>query len=275
MKPQTVCDMYKYSSAEGTRLLSDYGSEFWKDYVDNFQRYDNAFYRMFRSFWYFMQEPDDDIQKVTTDFTNDVYNHLLINDKKYSELYRVHVIADKDYSITDNYNVIEQMERETTDNDKNTLGERTDKNTDNFGKRTDNTTTDIGERTDNMTTEIGEQVNTDTNTIAGFNSDSFENDNQLTANLGNRTDNSTTTTGSRSDSSTATTGEQTNNSTYERGGQVNNHEGTGTENYKLTRVGNIGVTTITEVIRQHTDFWSKWDFYNMIFKEICAELLLV
>ena len=100
MTMKTVNDMYKESISKGIALLSEYGSAFWQDYVINHAKYDALFRRMFFSFRYFMQSEDDDIATITNNFIEDVNNHLMINDKKYSELYRIHVIADDKYSIS-------------------------------------------------------------------------------------------------------------------------------------------------------------------------------
>ena len=100
MTMKTVNDMYKESTSKGIALLSEYGSAFWQDYVTNHAKYDALFRRMFFSFRYFMQSEDDDIATITNNFIEDVNNHLMINDKKYSELYRIHVVTDDEYSVT-------------------------------------------------------------------------------------------------------------------------------------------------------------------------------
>lgn len=250
---KTVNDMYKESVSKGTALLSEYGSVFWQEYVTNHAKYDALFRRMFFSFRYFMQSEEDDIATITNNFIEDVNNHLMVNDKKYSELYRIHVVTDDKYSITDNYNVTEKMQKETSNNGSDTYGERTD---------TTNETS--GARKDTNTTQVGSQTNTGTDTIAGFNSSGFENDSKVIDETGARTDTSET-----------NIGEQNNLINFGKGSQTDTHSGTGTEDYTLTRVGNIGVKTVTEVIREHSDYWSVYEFYTMIFKEICSELLLI
>ena len=122
----TVNDMYKESSSKDAMLLSSYTSDFWSDYRTNYKHYDKLFRRMFKSFKYFLQEDDETISDITTNFTDDVYNHLLINNKRYSELFRIHVIDDNNYSLTDNYNITETMNKDSSNNSTNTYGERTD-----------------------------------------------------------------------------------------------------------------------------------------------------
>ena len=250
---KTVNDMYKESISKGTALLSEYNSEFWQDYVTNYAKYDALFRRMFFSFRYFMQSEEDDIATITTNFIEDVNNHLMVNDKKYSELYRIHVISDDKYSITDNYNVTEKMQKATSNSGSDT-----------YGERTDSTNETSGARQDTNTTQVGSQTNTGTDTIAGFNSAGFENDSKVIDETSARTDTSET-----------NIGEQNNLISFGKGSQTDTHSGTGTEDYTLTRVGNIGVKTVTEVIQEHSDYWSIYEFYTMIFKEICSELLLI
>lgn len=244
MKWVRVNDMYEYADSVNIPLLSEFGEDsdnvtFWHDYVENYTKYDKLFKRMYKSFRYFLQEPvsrfdellESEIGDITLDFIDEVYNHLMINAKKYEELYRVNVVPDSDYSITDNYNVTEIMERETSKSD-----------TDVYGSRTDTTDDTIGDRED---TSLG--------AIEGFNSNSF-------------TDR---------DRTVISTGEQENSRNFLKGQQSDTHTGSGTEDYTFTKRGNIGVKTVTQVMKEHSDYWEKWEFYSYIFQEISKDLLLV
>lgn len=151
MLTRTVDDMYNVSSKNNTKLLSEYGSDFWQNYIQNYVRYDKLFRRYYRQFRYFMQEDDETIDEITTNFTEDVYNHLLINDKKYSELYRVNVVDDDEYHILGNYDIKETMER----NNENTASDT------------------LGSRNDITNYSQGQQDNVSKTAIEGFNSDSF------------------------------------------------------------------------------------------------------
>lgn len=228
---KTVNDMYKNSVSNNKKLLSNYNAPFWAEYLLNSERYDRLFRRKYLSFRYFLQEYDDDITTITDNFIDDVYNHLLANDKKYSELFRVQVVDDDKYMLLDNYNIREVMDKDTTSNDSNTYGQRADSSSD----------------------IVGSQSNSVTDEVAPYNSGSFQNNNHSTTNLGSRTDSTTFNKGSQTD-------------------QLNN---TGTEDYTLTRIGNIGVQTGADMLDKHKKFWSMWDFYEYIFSEISKELLLV
>ena len=259
MKWVTVANMYNQLEQD-EKLLSSFDADFWTEYNENHAIYDRRFKRMFSSFRFFEQIPVEfreptiaEIEAVKDSFIEAVYEHLLINSKKYSELYRINVVPDTDYSIIDNYNVVETMDKDTSKTDSDT-----------YGNHTDTEEETVGSREDTNTTTIGEQNNTATNTVAGFNSEDFENDRQVDDSIGERTDESTT-----------NIGQQSNSLTKQYGSRSDSHTGSGTADYVLTKKGNIGVKTATEVMNEHRQFWNIWEFYSYIFKEICADLLLI
>lgn len=227
---KTVKDMYT-ALTSGQKLLSEYGADFWEEYRNNSARYDKLFVRLYRSFKYFLQDDDETISEVVTDFIADVYNHLMINDKKYSELYRVYVVSDDEYSLLNNYNVTETMDKDTSSNDTNTYGSRSDSGSDTRGA----------------------QSNSVTNTVAPYNTNSFQNDNKSDESIGQRMD----------------------SNSYTKGQQQDTLSNTGTEDYTLSRVGNIGVMTGADMLQKHNNYWNVYEFYQMIFRDIAKELLLV
>lgn len=272
--------MYQYAKEEDSLLLSSFGADsegfhFWDEYRSKHRRYDKLFNRMFNSFKYFMQKPNQTIAEITEDFTDEVYNHLMINAKKYEELYRVNVINDENYSILDNYNITETMEKELASENTSVLGEREDTNARNIGAKSTTVNNAYGEKEVNTTMEKGSQTDAHVNDIAGFNSPSYAKDNKTSDVYGERTDGVNEVTSARTDSETTNEGAQLVNDTFNKGEQTDSHSGTETEDYTLTRKGNIGVRTITEVIEYHTQFWTTYEFYTLIFKEICAELLAI
>ena len=230
MLTRTVDDMYNVSSKNNTKLLSEYGSDFWQNYIQNYVRYDKLFRRYYRQFRYFMQEDDETIDEITTNFTEDVYNHLLINDKKYSELYRVNVVDDDEYHILGNYDIKETMER----NNENTASDT------------------LGSRNDITNYSQGQQDNVSKTAIEGFNSDSFSDSDLVNDTIGSRADSTDMT----------------------KGVQNNTHTGNDKETYTMSRVGNIGIMTGTDMLRKHSDYWTYYEFYTYIFREIAKELLL-
>lgn len=103
----------------------------------------------------------------------------------------------------------------------------------------------IGSRSDSQT--IGAQTSGTTSKVAPYDSETFYNNNDVDVS-----------TGARSDSQTY--GSQTNS---------------GSENYTLTRKGNIGVMTSSDVIQKHIGLWESFNFYHYVFGVIAKELLTV
>ena len=248
-----ISDVYKQNAASGTKMLSDFPADFWADYRTDYQKYDKVFRRMFNSFYYFMQSPEEEAVDVANNFREDVYNHLLINEKKYEELFRIQEIPDADYSLTDNYDVTENLRRNGTESNDNTYGQRIDSGS--FTK---------GSRTDSGTQTKGQQTDSNTESVAPYDSVSFSPD-KYTEILS----------GSRLDVTGFTEGQQIDSSSNTKGQQIDNLDKSFTENYTLTKKGNIGVQTATDMIKKHKDFWDLWSFYEYIFKEISRELLLI
>ena len=176
-----VAQMYEYAKSNNLELLSMFNADFWNDYITNSDRYDLLFKRKYKHFRYFDQDAyskDNTVEKVTREFIEEVYNHLLINKKRYEELYRVHILSDTDYNIFDNVNYTETRNDNENGNGTNTYGERIDNTDMSTGSRTDTSedmvsaynssnyensskTTDIkGEQNDNTSYTKGEQIDT-------------------------------------------------------------------------------------------------------------------
>ena len=250
---KTVKEMYDNAVSKDAALLSNFNGDFWSEYVQNHSDYDRLFMRMYKSFVYFLQDGTETIDSVTEEFTEDVRLHLLANSKKYSELFRTYIVSDEDYMLLDNYNVKETMSKQGTLNGSDTLGSRADTTNDTIGAVTTATNT-----------TVGAQTNSETNKVSPYDSDDFHNDTGKESTLGTRSDNGT-----------STIEEHTDSSTFNKGEQVDTHNHTTTESYELTRKGNIGVQTGSEMLVKHDRFWNSYEFYTMIFKDICKELLLV
>ena len=250
---KTVKEMYENAVLKDTALLSTYNGDFWNEYIQNHKEYDRLFMRMFKSFIYFLQDGSESIDVVLTNFVEDVKLHLMVNSKKYSELYRTYIVNDNDYMLLDNYNVTESMNKQNSYEGNDVLGERNDVTNDTIGAITTNTTS-----------TIGEQTNSEIKKVSPYDSNSFNNESGTDSNFG-----------TRSDSGNTTTNEHTDNLTFTKGQQTDSHSNNSTESYELTRKGNIGVQTGADMLKKHDSFWTPYEFYTMIFKDICKELLLV
>ena len=349
MKWVTVSDMCNNAKVAEAKLLSTFNADFWAEYKNHSEYYDRLFGRMFGSFRFFDQQPKKfyedistaDITQVRMDFTDAVYDHLLVNSKKYEELYRVSQLADANYPITSNYDVTETKEETIskegeevsgertdtsstthgayedsvtsvhgarTDSKSDTLGQRTDEVTKAYAQHIDQTDETLGQRSDSHSVTQGAQSNSRETGIAGFNSSSYSDDANMSEQLGSRSDSSsdtigqqingkeitygahqdvdTTIHGSQSNSSSMTTGAQTDTVTDTKasrsvsgsdvkGEQTDTFEHSISDEYTLRKVGNIGVKTVSEMLGEHIDLWTSYEFYRYIFKEICADLLLI
>ena len=172
----TVKKMHQITSQNETPLLSSYAGDWWAEYVENYTVFDTIFTKMFKTFEYFDQESGQTEEEITADFIDTVYAWLMMNDKRYSELYRIHVIPDDEaYALTNNYDLHETYS----------------------GTSTGASSTITGQRTDVTYDNMGSQNASNVNKVTGYNS-SAENTN----------DSSDSTTGSREDTHQFTKGQE-------------------------------------------------------------------
>ena len=281
-----IKDIQAYSKEHNVKMLSEYNADFWVGYKANYQYFDRLFMKKYSSWFPFDQEYSEGIASVQQDFTYDVYSHLLANDKRYSELWRVNVIPDDTaYSLTNNVDYQEIYVgtdgRDTTYN-KGAQAD-SDQGFTAYGERTD--TEDLsatkGEQTDteDLSATKGEHETETKNSTSPYNVSTFEavdktevddkehtdtEDNSRT--YGERTDtedNSRTYGAHRDDTQTIRTSGAREDSTTE----------TGSKDYTLHKVGNMGVQTVDDMLLKHWGNWSLFDFYGLVFQEIAATLL--
>lgn len=177
----SVKDMYGYSNTHNAPLLSNLDKDWWNDYVTNYKEFDNVFKTMFMSFKFFDQELDEELPNVTAKFTKAVHDWLLLNDKRYDELWRVNIVNDSEYSIIDNYDIKEEYS----------------------GTESNQSATKEGQRTDVDDLRVGNQNVADVDKVTAFNS-----------NRENTKTSSTSATGTRNDIEAFTKGEQTNTTNH-------------------------------------------------------------
>lgn len=249
--------MYQYQKAQKPTepLLSNYDAEWWADYINNHDLYDAQFSRMFKSFYYFNQSDDREnaIAEVTADFIDAVKIHLIMNAEKYRQLWRVLSVPDAENELYENVN--------GTETTTITFGKKTEYNR---AEKKDTHEISNDAYTDNTKAENGKTHSVGETKIAGFNSTDYQPDKKTDTSNDAYTDSTTTnfgkTHGSTSD-------------TY--GAHIDSDADSGTEVTEYKRRGNIGVTTVSEMLKQHKAFWTTWEFYEYIFKAIAKDLLLV
>ena len=256
---EKIAELYRYSHTNNLPLLgSTNTADFWTTYVSNFPIYDRFFRDRFLNWFYWISFDDTTtIASVYEDFVEAIQAHLTINQKRYSELYRVQVLAANAYDIVNNYDLTESHSTSRSESGSNTSGAREDS--------TSGTATD-GARSDSATTNAGAQTTTETNQIEGFNSSDFTD-----------ADKKTVAAGAHSDNTSVSKGEQinTNSTTVNKGAQTDSHSLTGSETINIRRSGNIGVQTAADVIGGHIKLWTSFNFYKLLFDEIAKEFLLL
>ena len=249
----TVKDMYNKSVESGSKLFPLLNLDFWNDYSKNSEIFDRRFCNLYSSFYFYLQKDDATVEFILQKFKDYVSDFLYFNSKKYSELFRINNISDEVYSITDNYNTTETLERNNTNTSNEVIGEKADTET-----------TSYGSRHDNSSTTLGSQTNTTTDKVSTYDSEDFYNKTNTEDSLSERTDSTSSNIGEHTDTTTSNSGEQTNSTNQ-----------TSIETYTLTKKGNIGVKTVSEILNEHNNFWDSFSFYDRIFKDICSECLLV
>lgn len=229
---KTVKELYQVAKLNEEPLLSDYSAEWWSNYVANYTDYDAMFNKMFKTFVYYDQDSEDTVADIQADFTQTVERWLKMNDKPYSELYRVHVIPDDDsYSITNNYD-----RHETYSGNNNVAGSSI-----------------TGQRTDITYDNIGSQNSSNLDKVTGWDSGSENTRDSSNSSVGNREDTHQFTKGQEQDTSRT--------------------QGTDTHTSRI--YGNIGVSTVDDILKKHSDFWQVFNFYQIIFDDICKNFLLI
>lgn len=234
----TIADLYKMSKQDDDHfpLLTEFTSaqdvNWWAEYVSNYEVFDWQFRQMFKTFVFFDQDPEDTDDDVMEKFGMTIFSWLGMNDKRYSELYRIHVIADDEaYALTNNYDLHETYS----------------------GTSTGASSTITGQRTDVTIDQIGSQNSSNLDKITGWNSSSE-----------NTKDSSDTAVGSREDTHQFTKGQEQDTARSQ-----------GTDGHTLRRYGNIGVMDVNTLLTRHKDFWQLFNFYKIVFDDICKNFLLI
>lgn len=281
---QEIKDIYSYRKEDNSAMLSMYDADFWKPYRDNFAYYDRLFMKKYRS--WFPLDQEGDLEEVAVDFAYDVKSMLMVNNKRYSELFRINSIADDEkYSLTDNVYEVETIEKEYGRDVTFNKGEQED---------SDSGETDYGlhETTDNRDLSYGEQIigveggetlgateKTTVNETSAFNESGYEpvdrrteSDDEVT-----NTNTSETTNGAHEDSDdrtiTSKAHKDETSSSHTSGAREDTTGETGSETTTRNRAGNIGVKDVPQMLGDQRDFWVDFSFYEMIFFEIARELL--
>ena len=269
----TIKDIQDYTKEHNVKMLSEYGADWWKGYRDNYQYFDRLFMKRFSSWFPFDQEYSEGVASIQQDFTYDVYAHLMANDKRYSELWRVNVIPDNDaYSLTNNVDYTETYEESSGLDREFNKGSQTDTEDLEHVKGSQTDTEDLehvkGSETDteDLSKTFGAHDTDTTNSTSAYNSSTFTPTDKTKVEDGEHTDteDNSRTQGSRTDT-------DDNSRTY--GTRKDTTKDTGSKEYELHKVGNMGVQTVDDMIKKHIENWTMFNFYELVFDEIARDLL--
>lgn len=256
----TIKDIYTQNQSENKPMLSNYTGDFWAGYVANYGYFDRRFKKLYTSWFPFDQEAKEGRQYVADEFRADVYAHLMANDKRYNELYRINVIPDNDaYSLTNNVDYTEEYSEETHLDRDFTKGSQT--NSGNF-----ETTFGATSNGESISRSYGAHDIDTTNSTSAYNESGYTGTDKTEVDDGAHTDTeSNTYTGAQHVDSGI------NGST--EGQRIDITDDDGTKEYTLHKVGNMGVQTVDDMLKKHWDNWTLFDFYGFIFAEIARDLL--
>lgn len=307
-----IIDLYKDRPVNTTLLPTRTGFDFWDDlYTNNEATYDREFARRYKSFRYDDFLDAETKAEARSNLKLDIYSILTVNQKKYAELYRVFLVEDEDDPITYNYDMVETTgamhsedsfgqrtftkgsQSNTIGQQENTYGQQT------FTKGSQDMTYGATSFTEGQQQDtIGQRSDTiggvtNSHNVAPFNATTvIPESSDVRTDQSNTTGAQSNTKGSRTDSTTQhvdTEGQRidttsqhidTTGSRSDTEGQRIDTEGSfknehDSDAWTLTRKGNIGVQTAGDILRIHSEFWKSYKFMEMIFNDICAQLLMI
>ena len=239
-----VIDLYKLLTGSERLLPTVTGFTWWESsYTANGAALDREFARRYRSFKYydFLEDNDTTDAQSLTDFRADVLSILTLNQKKYAELYRIYTITDQDMPITYNYDMTETTGAQHSET--------------NYGAHE----FEYGATSETKGAQINEYgAQTDTHKTAPFNTTTPAVESQ------DETASYSDTDGQRTDTALAHTDtDKAHKDEYD------------SDEWTLTRRGNIGVQTSADIARIFENFWINNKFMLLIFEDICKQLLLI
>ena len=282
----TIGDIYNKNKTDQTLMLSNYPADFWKPYRDNNTYFDRRFKTLYKSWFPYDQDSDEGLAAVADEFRLDVYAHLMANDKRYSELFRVNSIADNDaYSLVNNVDYTETRQRTEGRDGENVKGSETitDTGANQYGAQTitqDNERVKGSETiTEDNDVVNGARSDTTYNSTSAYNESGYTPVDKTEADKGEQTDHEDRerVEGQRTDTEdlSTTLGAHTDNISNTRvdGQRTDTSALDITENESIRKVGNMGVQTVDDMLEKHVNVWSLFDFYKLIFSEIARDLL--
>lgn len=316
MRLYQIKKLYKEAKDNTSDLLpSNTGFDFWDEIYTGAQKavLDREFARRYSGFFYtdFFSD-ESDISEGLADLKDDILSILTFNKKRYEEMYRVFLVEDEDDPITYNYDMTETTGAQhsedshgqrtfTKGQQSNTIGQQeTTYGAQTFTKGSEDMTYGATSFTEGQQEDTAGAKQdtlggvTNSHNVAPYNSsETIAESEDVTSSQQNSYGAQTNTKGARTDTTTQhidTDGQRidTEAAHSDTVGSRSDTEGQridtdssykdehDSDEWTLTRKGNIGVQTAGDILRIHTQYWTEtYKFLQLIFDDISKQLLVV
>ena len=284
-KPKKIIELYKSILPAGELFPTNTTFDFWDDvYGAASAEYDREFARRYKNFLFFDFLEAETTSDALTNFKADVLSILTFNQKRYEEMYRVFCVTDEDDPLTYNYDMVETTGAQHTETEygatSQTKGQETfTKGAETFTKGSQTLTKGAETFTKgSQSNTIGGTTNT--HSVAPYNvstltPESSDSTTQQSNTEGQREDTNgqrIDTEGQRED----TEGQRIDTNSARTDTALAHTDQFDSDEWILTRRGNIGVQTASDMLRLHTQYWTEqYKFMQLIFDDIAAQLLLI
>lgn len=256
-----VRDLYKEAKKDEDYLLSQFVAslasteDFWKPYRENYTYFDRYFANKYGSLIPLNQDESEDIADLLDNWQDDVFSFLMVNKKRYMELFRVETIPDDDaYSLTNNVDYTETTERDVTFNKGRQVNELDGET--NYGQQVVDDDKEFNYNTTNT------QGSTTTNSTSAYNDSGYTATDKSETDINGFTD-------TQDNSVTYGSHKDERDDEYTEGAR----EDTTDEDITVHKVGNMGVQTVDDMLNKHWNNWDRFKFYDLIFEDIAKNLL--
>ena len=270
-KPKKIIELYKSILPAGELFPTNTTFDFWDDvYGAASAEYDREFARRYKNFLFFDFLEAETTSDALTNFKADVLSILTFNKKRYEEMYRVFCVTDEDDPLTYNYDMVETTGAQHTETEygatSQTKGQETfTKGQETFTKGEEQLTKGSQSNTIGGTTNTHAVAPYNVSTLTPESSDTMT---QQSNTEGQRID----TEGQRIDTNSQR--QDTNSARTDTA--IAHTDQVDSDEWTITRRGNIGVQTASDMLRLHTQYWTEqYKFMQLIFDDIAAQLLLI
>ena len=276
----TIKDLYSEflnkSKYENQKFLSYPDFEWWQEsYGVNTTKYDRMFSRLYSSFVYYADDYEKNIDDIIDEMREDFEMWLTANAEKYRQLFRVLSVPDAQNELFENVNGTETTTVTFGKKTEYTHAEKKDTHDTANDAYTDTQTQSNDAFSDITTDEKGKTHGKTDHSVAPYDSDTAHLESADDTTQDAYTDKSTLAGGARHGVNTNDFGKTHGVITDTFGAHTDSDADSGTEVTEYKRHGNIGVTTVSGMLKQHVNFWDSMEFLTRIFADFARYFLIV